>query len=100
MGTGFNSQSIAELGEGMAEYFSIDHDEEDEDDKRILDDLRSGDEAKIREILNIKEMSIEEGNTPWCIECNSNNTEVYFDTDSGTDQSFCRCKDCGEEGVL
>jgi hypothetical protein len=99
MATGFNAHGIAELGEQYWEYISTEHNEDDAGDREVKTILNEGkDEAKIRSIIEANGFEIEDNETPFCIECNSTNTEAFNDLGSG--KWLCRCKDCEAEGVV
>lgn len=66
MCTGRNTTSIKDLAAEYKEYLSADYDEDDPDDKEILDVLEVGeDEQRIRDIIQAMDYTIEEEHTPF-----------------------------------
>lgn len=113
MSTGFNAHGIADLAEQYESYISVDYEfdgvelkDVDKDDvhvwhaeknrTKIL--LDGKDEKEIKAIIQSNGFQIEDNDTPFCIECESTNTEAYNDLESG--KWLCRCKDCNAEGVV
>jgi hypothetical protein len=98
MATGRNTESISDLGKEFNEYKSPDLEEDDEDDKRIQEDLTTGTDERIRDIITACEFTIEESETPFCEDCGDCDTTRFLNFDTGA--TVCKCNNCNAENDL